>query len=647
MLLALLELVRGSDMHAENIVAAGEHPVAVDLETLLQPVESEVDCLIAATRTRRFRSGVLATHLLPHCGRNDAPSDAADERAPNGGGRCDAVIAGYGAMRSFLERVSVDLPGPLAAFRQCATRVVYQNTEIYERILRASVQPEMLRDGLARSICTEKLWRGVLHHPQALRYAPRVAAECRALSDGDIPYFLNPPEATASGASSPDAAQGGYGEVLANASRLARGDASAQVRLIRRSFTLAAADVDRVSATPADSPADDGEASPDEFVAAARTIGEHVRASAFRVADGELTWAVGERAAAGDATEYRLRPAGFFLYDGVTGIALLFAALHRVSRGDGDRALALSAIAPVRRMLANPAARAAWAYTPPGIAEGIGSIVYGLATLSRLLSEPSLLDDAKAAADLIDPSRARGHAPLDLHTGLAGAIVALLALHEACGDARMLGRAEEIGRLLVSSTGLVGRAVPQTLQTVGLAHGAAGVAMALQRLGAAVQDETYLDCANALAAWEAEAIGAAEALPFAGWCSGAPGIALARLDALRFRDSEAIRAQAREALAASERLHAGVDHLCCGNAGRLEPFVAGAERLEQPELLSNARRRATALIAHSRRHGGMALFPGCAREMDEPGFFRGMSGIGYQFLRVAHPTLLPSVLSWA
>ena len=67
-LLALLYVLGGNDIHAENLIASGEYPVLVDLETLLQPglprdvsalTQAEADAAAAA------RSSVLAAGLLP------------------------------------------------------------------------------------------------------------------------------------------------------------------------------------------------------------------------------------------------------------------------------------------------------------------------------------------------------------------------------------------------------------------------------------------------------------------------------------------------------------------------------------------------------------------------------------------------------
>ena len=71
--LALFHCFAANDMHQENIVAAGNHPVPIDLETILQsssdqkPSEPEDAAFDAATE--KLANSVMATGLLPAYGR--------------------------------------------------------------------------------------------------------------------------------------------------------------------------------------------------------------------------------------------------------------------------------------------------------------------------------------------------------------------------------------------------------------------------------------------------------------------------------------------------------------------------------------------------------------------------------------------------
>ncbi len=87
-----------------------------------------------------------------------------------------------------------------------------------------------------------------------------------------------------------------------------------------------------------------------------------------------------------------------------------------------------------------------------------------------------------------------------------------------------------------------------------------------------------------------------------------------------------------------------VDQLCCGNFGRIDLLLTAAERLQRPELAELAQRRTASLL--QRRPAGTDFHyhhrMGC--DAFNPGLFQGASGIGYQLLRMAFPTVLPSLL---
>ena len=89
-----------------------------------------------------------------------------------------------------------------------------------------------------------------------------------------------------------------------------------------------------------------------------------------------------------------------------------------------------------------------------------------------------------------------------------------------------------------------------------------------------------------------------------------------------------------------------MDHPCCGNMGRAELLLSAGQRLARPEWEEAARANAWRVVSRAERTGGFVLHPMLPREVDNPGFFQGTAGIGYELLRMAHPDLLPSVLMW-
>ena len=65
--LALLHCFAATDMHQENLIAAGDHPVPIDLETVLQPTAEEHK--VRGSRGAGFRCRYRNAHQLGHDGR--------------------------------------------------------------------------------------------------------------------------------------------------------------------------------------------------------------------------------------------------------------------------------------------------------------------------------------------------------------------------------------------------------------------------------------------------------------------------------------------------------------------------------------------------------------------------------------------------
>lgn len=131
------------------------------------------------------------------------------------------------------------------------------------------------------------------------------------------------------------------------------------------------------------------------------------------------------------------------------------------------------------------------------------------------------------------------------------------------------------------------------------------------------------------------------------WCHGAPGIALARLGSLQYLDTPDIRYQIDLALQTTATYAwQGVDHLCCGNLGRVDILLEASRRLSRPELIAQVPQQIAWMIDRAKQTGGFHLFHKVTQGVYHPGFFRGVAGIGYELLRLTEPDLLPSVLLW-
>jgi lantibiotic modifying enzyme len=189
----------------------------------------------------------------------------------------------------------------------------------------------------------------------------------------------------------------------------------------------------------------------------------------------------------------------------------------------------------------------------------------------------------------------------------------------------------------------------------GFAHGAAGIAYALVRLFEVTGKRIYLDAAlrghrNWPLVRSAGHLPGNVAVLMTAWCHGAPGIALARAlvrDTVIGEDAE-ISDEIDVALNTTARLASNVgDHLCCGNVGRCEVLFTAGRKLGRQSAIDAATALATKVEeAAVRRRLFQLVSTGYEYVVFTPSFFQGLSGIGYQLLRLAAPQRLPSILAF-
>jgi type 2 lantibiotic biosynthesis protein LanM len=241
MLLAVLYALATTDIHCENLIACGEHPVVVDLETLMGESASKFrGSLKQATDTDAWgrESSVLSTGLLPRWQtapdghQFDMSALGADETQDAGIGRLEwrsintdqmtlSEVAGFAVSTAHRARlgdrltsVSDHLPAFLAGFKEMYScllahrhrlisddrllqkfdnlelRVLLRGTATYTRLQLRLLHPEFLRDGIERSIELEWLARP-LTGPTSPRKGRILVYEREraAMESLDVPHF--------------------------------------------------------------------------------------------------------------------------------------------------------------------------------------------------------------------------------------------------------------------------------------------------------------------------------------------------------------------------------------------------------------------------------------------------------------------------
>ncbi|WP_025692290.1 type 2 lanthipeptide synthetase LanM family protein [Paenibacillus zanthoxyli] len=236
-LLAVLYSVRGTDFHMENVIAQGEHPVPIDLETLFHnspalhfPDTADVEA------KKKVVDSVIGTGLLPLLlyqneegfgvemsgmgGGGDQPlpfpvlqveNDDTDEmrfvrkarwsgpsnnrpmlgeQDTHASDFVDDIVLGFrkacSILRQNLAQLLNESDGPLAPFKNDTIRIILRPTQFYANFLIEANHPNYTKNAIEREKLLDRLWYTVLD-------VRAISSEREDLLYGDIPYFTTKP----------------------------------------------------------------------------------------------------------------------------------------------------------------------------------------------------------------------------------------------------------------------------------------------------------------------------------------------------------------------------------------------------------------------------------------------------------------------
>ncbi|HYC91111.1 MAG TPA: type 2 lanthipeptide synthetase LanM family protein [Thermoanaerobaculia bacterium] len=703
--LALLYVLDGTDFHHENLLAAGEHPMLLDLETLFQPWLNVPDLQdVAGARGAPLRATVLRTNLLPERSswgdKNAAGVDISGFTAQEGqlmprpmlaatdGGRdtmrmqlqqmripagesrarvagrqlsvmefAQPLEAGFRRLYALLAANTDTFLDQLDRFAGSETRLLFRNTMQYSTVLLESFHPHALGNALERDRLYDSLW---LFH--ALRPFLRSIAEWERadLHNGDIPLFVTD-------ADSRDAlhwrgerltgffADSGIERARRRVRELSPVDCERQVAVIRDSFEAL-----RVTEQPAPRASYElvprpTRPQPEELLALARQAADRILERSF-ANDREAHWLTLDYR---DPNGWQVVPATPDLYRGLPGIAFFLGYLGAATGETRYTDVARKALfAQKRQIAADPKA-----VNGVGAFNGWGGVIYALAHLGRLWNDAALLDEAESYARLLPELIAQDEL-LDVVAGSAGAICSLAALGRGVSDPLMLACGERLLAKAEAQQRGHGWRMPIAgdRALAGLSHGAAGIALALLRLYGRTGDQRFRDAAiggmeferslfsEAEQNWPDLREGADEGVDSSdghhymlAWCHGAPGIGLARLAGLPWVDDAEVRREIDVAVRSTLAGGFGENHsLCHGDLGNLELLFAAARLGHDAELEERAWRIAGGIADSIRKDGWLFGLPG---DMETPGLMAGLAGTGYALARLARPDFFPDVLT--
>lgn len=721
--LALLYALESSDFHAENLIAAGEHPMLIDLETLLQPsitvqeaiqqpsVQAEEAIQQKYTGMNIIGQSVLRVGLLPQRFWSNSKSVGIDLSGLGGhAGQLTPTPVpqlqeiGTDQMRIGRERVEVSLGDNrpqlhnqdvevkvyaehvvqgftlvyqlliqhrdelinelLPWFAQDTIRCLPRQSELYNKLIKDSFHPNVLRDALDRDQIFDGLWITVGLLPRMARLIP---AEQADLQHGDIPLFTTTPSSrdifTAHGECIQDFFEvPGLESVKRRLLSLDEQDLHKQVWIIRASFHCMMLDADRRLASIPEFKPSQKEMSNERLLAMASTIGERIQALALHT-DTIVGWLI---ISAVNQHEWRLEPAQADLYDGITGIALFFGYLGNVTGNEHYTTLARMTLNTARYQIMSQKKRSVSASI--GAFDGIAGYIYTLSHLGTLWQDASLYREAEQLVESLRDRIAKDQ-QYDVTGGAAGYIACLLSLYSVAPSQTVLEAALRCGDHLVVSamtmpTGLGWHIWDEDVPLTGMAHGNAGIALNLLRLFELSGKEQFRETALEAMAYErslfsveqhnwpdlrkerdaskAQATRQESPSYMVAWCHGAAGIGLARLGALHIHDDEITRSEIASALHTVLTSGFGLNHIIChGDMGNLDTLLTATQLINDTSAKQGLKHIIPLLLDSIDEYGWLS---GVAQGIEVPGLMVGLAGTGYMLLRLLAPDRVPSVL---
>ncbi|MEQ9671508.1 type 2 lanthipeptide synthetase LanM family protein [Coleofasciculus sp. G2-EDA-02] len=549
--LALLYAIEATDFHMENLIASGEHPVLVDLESLFHPQISDIEInnsdklafttigysvLRVGLLPQRLwvndesegiemsglggESGQMTLHTVPYLeaigtdemrvirermpisGSNNRPT--LNDAEVNILEYAETIITGFTNVYQLLLRYREELlseNSPLAAFAEDEVRFIMRPTYTYALLLHESYHPDLLRDALERDRFFDHLWLDIEQQPYLAKV---IAAERDDLWQGDIPMFTTRPNSRAIWSSSNQKIADFYGEsgmslVQRRLKQLSNTDLTQQLWFIHASLTTLAMAGDELQFSSYRVTEPQNHASREQVLAAAQVVGNRLETLALH-GEKDTSWigltVIKEK-------HWTLTPLGIGLYDGLPGVVLFLAYLGAVSDENRYTVLAKSALTTMQRQLESSKSF----IQAIGGFEGWGGVIYTLTHLGILWNEPALLAEAETLVELL-PNLITKDEHLDIVGGAAGCLNSLIGLYRCRPSQRILGAAIQCGEQIISQAKTMEKGVGwvsvwgRKLPLAGFSHGAAGIASALLELSALTGDSRFRT--TALAAIEYE-----------------------------------------------------------------------------------------------------------------------------------------------
>ncbi len=528
-MLCSLYVLKGTDLHFENIIAHGEFPQIIDLETLFHqepnPIKNSLHEITAKAYSYHFfLNSVLRIGLLPfwqiytdkhiaydstglgnyetqktgwkrpvfmnmntdnmYCV-NKSITISLDKNIPVLNGKvCPAIyyvpdiINGFRQMYCFLidnKETILKKNGPLTFFKYIKTRFVFRDTIIYAIIKNNTFCTDLSKDSILSTIELEKLSRIFLMSNKKPKDWFIFHAELDAMKNMDVPKF----ECDVSNRHlyykrkpiiKNYFKSTSYESVVTQIKLLCEKDMNLQSEIIRGSFFARTIDAESANKTTLMTTEERhkyyGRPSHKDYIARAKNIGEQIIRSSIINDKKQINW-IG-LGFIPTVERYQYRPLSFDLYDGVCGIAVFMGALYKITGNMRYKGIALKSLHNLRRIIyeySSSNLRLFALENGIGGFSGIGSMIYSFVKISEFIGETSLINDANKISELFSEDIIKSDKQLDILSGTAGALAGLVCLHKHTQDISLIKKIHLCGNHLLEKRDIMGKSATNAWKT--------------------------------------------------------------------------------------------------------------------------------------------------------------------------------------
>ncbi|MFG6367310.1 MAG: type 2 lantipeptide synthetase LanM family protein [Lachnospiraceae bacterium] len=695
-------LLNANDLHEENVIADGEYPVIIDGETILNNWIISEDMSARDSVNDMIRNSVLLSGLLPKRsytkkgkgidmsaiggqGGQEFPFQipevvdafTSDMRLeyinPNKGEKNNLVklqgtyYSPYTYMTDIVQGFSdayiysylnkIELCNLIKQFADLEVRHLVQDTQKYGMLLHLSYHPDFMQDGFHRELFLCSLFKNVslINKPYEI-----VDAEIEDMLHMDIPYFKVKANETI--------LRNGRGKyikdyfsdtciekVCKKIMQLDMEDKKQQELYIR--IVL-----DNTGKTRGSSGKILYEYNKNDIAnhvhktncikAVQRIADYYLEKAVWGCAGKDVNWTVTMPIGDDDDFLWDIRGMAIYLYEGLAGIAIYFAAMNKYFKNAKYKEM-LSAITRTLFEYTDDLLQNAEYEGDSGLFSGEAGLVYTYIFLYQISGECGYLDYAKKHTNILIQLIEQDQKN-DIMYGNAGAILAFIGMYDLTLEEEYLGEAFRAGRVLVEAQKENGgwQNNPHMCPLAGMSHGAAGIIYALAKLWKYKKDDTILfaikrglEFENSLFVqeygnWRDERYYKGKKISesnnyTSAWCHGAPGILLSRLRSLNLLDGEmtdiVLRDIRRSITTVYDSCMGGNNCLCHGNMGNTEIAKEYCKVFHDEKMKEDCELLRKNLIEKISQDENLGIEPFYG--FQSLGFMNGLAGIGYSIMR--------------